>query len=893
MENPIWHSISIEDTLHTLNSTQKGLSSEDAEERLTHFGKNKLKEQKKKSLVLVFLQQFNNFVVFILIAAAIISLAIWWFFGQEVEHLVDAGIILLIVIANAVLGFVQEYRAEKAMEALKKLSAAKAIVVRNGKQQEIDARDLVPGDIVLLKEGKRVPADCRIIESVNLRIDEASLTGESVPVAKHVKPLSEKLPLGDQKNMGFMNTLVSYGRGTAIITGTGMQTEFGKIAGLIQEIEQEETPLMKKLERLGSVLGKVVIVIAVLMFGAGFVTTNLEFVDLFLVSVSLAVAAIPEGLPAVVTITLALGMNVMAKNNAIVRRMSAVETLGSTSVICSDKTGTITKNEMTVTTMLVNGMEIAVTGDGYGLNGKLKQGKQEITAPSKELDTLLKTGVLCNDANIGKGSLKEIIGDPTEIALLFVGGKAGYFKEGMKENARFIREQPFDSDRKRMSVVYEMDGKKMVLCKGSVENLIDVCSSTAQNGKEKRLTESMKKELLAHNDGLAKQGLRVLGFAYKPLQNAQEKDVENDLVFLGMCGMIDTPREAVKGAIEICTQAGISVKMVTGDHKLTAMAIAQNIGLMKQGDQALTGAELDELNETQLEEQINGIAVFARVNPSHKVRIVRALERTGRVTAMTGDGVNDAPALKRADIGVAMGISGTDVSKEASDMIIADDNFATIVKAVGEGRRVYTNIKSFVKYLLSANTAEVFVVGAAIVLGPLGFPIPLVAAQILWINLVTDGLPALALGSEKADTDLMQDTPRPKNEQITDGLVKYILAAGVVGAIVTLAAFFIGLPESVEKARALAFTTLVVFELVWVFNCRSERKDVFSLPPWTNKPLVIAVISSFLLMLAVIYIPLFQPWFHTMPLTLGEWGLIGILSSSALFIPTVIHAIKK
>jgi len=888
-----WHALGIEATLEELQANlDSGLSKKEAEKRLQEFGYNKLKEKERTPLWKVFLQQFNNFVVFILIAAAIISLTIWAFFGQEQEHLLNAGVIMLIVIINAILGLVQEYRAEKAMEALKKMTAAAAIVIRQGIQQEIDAREIVPGDIVLLKEGKRVAADARIIEAVNLKIDEASLTGESVAVEKHNKTLEEKIALADRKNLAFMNTIVTYGRGKAIVVATGMETEFGKIAGMLQEIEKEETPLMQRLQKLGAFLAKLVIAITVIIFVLGVLTARLGILEMFLVAVSLAVAAIPEGLPAIVTITLALGMNTMARNKAIIRKMSAVETLGSTSVICSDKTGTITKNEMTVTRAVVKGTDASVTGEGYSFEGKIKTKYGEVREKGKELEMILKTCVFCNDANIGKGTRKEIIGDPTEIALLFFAAKAGYFKEQSLKEARFVTEKPFESERKRMSVCYEINGKKIVFCKGSVESVLGVSSLVSENGRERELGIEQERYWLEKNDELAMNGLRVLGFAFKEIKNYQKEEIEADLIFLGIAGMIDAPREEVKHAIRVCEQAGIEVKMVTGDHKLTAIAVAKEIGIMREGKIAVTGQEIEEMSDNELEKRIENIAVFARVNPSHKVRIVQALEKKGAVTAMTGDGVNDAPALKKADIGVAMGITGTDVSKEASEMVIADDNFATIVKAVAEGRKTYTNIKAFVKYLLSANTAEVIVVGSVVILGPLGLPLPLVAVQILWMNLVTDGLPALALGSEPTDLDTMKQKPRSRQEKITDGLMPFIIGAGVIGAIVTLIGFLYGLVDGAEKARAMAFTVLVLFELFWVFNCRSETKDVFGLNPFSNKALVLAVLSSFVLMLAVIYAPFLKEIFHTIALSLIDWLVVLMLSLTALFIPLFLRTLS-
>jgi Ca2+-transporting ATPase len=866
--------------------SSKGLSLFETQERRKQFGFNQLAEKKGRSVWSMFFSQFSDAVIWILIAAAVISAVI----GDALE----AGVILVLVLLNALLGTRQEFKAEKAMDALKKLSAPQATVIREGIQQRVPASELVPGDLVLLEGGDRVPADIRLVESINLRVSEAALTGESNPVSKTIDPLKGEIPLAEQQNMVFMNTGVSFGRGKGIVTATGMQTEFGKIAGLLQGIEQEKTPLAKKMGELGSFLSRLVIGIAAVIFvvelllelwNVHFFLASVPFslvINLLLVAVALAVAAVPEGLPAVTTITLSSGMQQMARNNAIIRKMAAVETLGSTSVICCDKTGTLTKNEMTVKSVWLEKELFEITGSGYGAQGEIRFGNSTVSPDSKEWELLAQNCWLCNNARFDSKN-QQWMGDPTEISLAVLAQKTGFEREKVLRDFSFENELPFESERKRMSVVYRHQKKFLVFCKGSCESVLSVCSSALENGKTVSLSATKRKEILQHNDSLAGNGMRVLGFAFRE-SNSLPSEIEKELVFIGLVGMMDAPREGVSEAVLECQSAGIEVKMITGDHPLTAKAVAQEIGLLYSNhDTVVTGTELTQWSEKELEEKIDSLAVIARASAQDKMRVIAALQKKGKVIAMTGDGINDAPALKKADIGVAMGITGTDVSKEASAMVIQDDHFATIVKAVKEGRRVYDNIKSFVQYLLSANAAEVLVIFFGILVWGIT-SVPLLPFHLLWINLLTDGLPALALGNEKADRHVMQRKPRPPGERITDNLLRPIITAGIVGLLVTLTAFSIGFSEGIEKARTLAFATLVLFELVWVFECKNPNRTVFNSNPFDNRSLNLAVLLSLVLLVLAVHFPFFNVLLQTVPLSLGEWLLVAVLSLPALFV---------
>jgi len=873
---------SVKESIECLNSSEQGLGEEEAKKRLAEFGENKLVERKRASVLKMFFFQFKSFLVLLLVVAVVVSFLL--------GYLVDTIVIAFIVLLNAVLGFVQEYKAEKTMEALKKMSAPKARVVREGEEKIIDALLLVPGDIIVLSEGQTVPADCRLIESINLKANEASLTGESVPEGKKIEALRQtSTVLAEQKNMCFMNTGIAFGRGKGIVTATGMSTQFGKIASLVQE-PKEETPLMKKLNSFGKNLGIAIVIICAFLFVLIAFARTMPIETGFLVAVSLAVAAVPEGLPAVVTITLALGMKEMARHKAVVRRISAVETLGCTTVICVDKTGTITKNELVVRKVFSNNKEFDVGGEGFGLGGKiLLEGKDFEIKKERELLLLAKTGLLCNTAKLGRRDA-EHIGDPTEIALLVLAKKAGIEKEG-----KFCSEIPFDYERKRMSSVFEFEGKKMVFCKGGIESILSVCSSIQLNGSVLKLEEKEKKKILEKNNEMASKGLRVLAFCFKSFSEKKEtkqEEIEKEMVFLGMVGMIDAPRKESAEAIRICRDAGIRVIMLTGDHALTAKAIAKEIGLIGGNEKVLVGEEIDKMNEKEFEEAIKIINVFSRVSPKHKVRIVEALEKQNEVIAMSGDGVNDAPALKKADIGIAMGITGTDAAKEASDMVIEDDNFYSIVRAVREGRRVYANIRSFVKFLLAANIGEVLVIGIAILSGMK--VLPLIAIQILWINLITDGLPALALGTEPLQKEIMKRKPRKKDESIILGLKGFMAVSAILFSLAVLSGFAFGTQESAVKGQAIAFSIAIFFQLLLVFNCRGN-KTFLEANLLSNKFLLFSVIGSVILQALVLSSPLLQPFFGIGGIKFGliDVGIIVLLSCIALVVPYVERASKK
>lgn len=860
---------SVENVFKSLGTTKKGLTPGEVKSRLEKYGFNELKVEKKISPLKIFIEQFKSFLILILIVATVVSA----FIGEWI----DASVILLIVILNAIFGFFQEYKAERAMEELKKLTPLTAVVIRDGKARRIDAKELVPGDVLVLEAGDRIPADARLFESMELRVDEASLTGESTPVEKNTAQLRKDVQVTDRKNMVFMGTTAVFGRGNAIIISTGMRTEFGKIAKLIQEAEEKMTPLQEKLDKFGKFLGVFIIAICAVVAVLG-ILKGLGAIDMFITGVSLAVAAIPEGLPAVVTITLALGLQKMAKKNAIVRRLPAVETLGSTTVICSDKTGTLTKNEMVVRQIYADGKSIKVTGEGYKPLGEFYVGNKMLDLKrSSGLGQLLKICVLCNDAKLEDSG---VIGDPTEGALLVVAEKGGLKLDETYEKFRTVYELPFESDRKRMTTINKVGTKNVAHMKGAVESVLRICDRIYENGKVKKLSEKEKKEILKKNEDMARDALRVLAFSYKEVDSKSHytiNETERNMIFVGLAGMIDPPRPEVKDAIRKCKEAGISVKMITGDHRLTAIAVAREIGLAGKDDEALTGDEIEKMKDEELEKVVEKVDVFARVSPEHKLRIIKALNNRGHVTAVTGDGVNDAPALKEADIGVAMGITGTDVSKEASDMVLTDDNFASIVSAVESGRGIYQNIIEFVMYLLSCNTGEVLAVLAATLLLPF---LPLTAIQILWVNLVTDGLPALALGIDPPEKDVMMVKPRRRNEPvITKRRLFMIIFIGVLIAIEVLLAFLsVGFDDRL-RATTVAFTTLVMLEMVIAFSSKSER-PIFERGIFDNKFLVGAVASSIVLQLAVVYIPQLNPIFDTVPLALGDW--LGIISLSLL-----------
>ncbi len=873
-----YYNLSISDSIKSIDTSQKGLSEEEARNRLEKYGVNELKQREKISPFQILIRQFTSSIVFILLAALVISLLI----GEKL----DAIVISTIVVLNGVFGFVQEFKAEKAIEALRKLTALKATVVRDGKEMEIDSRELVPGDITLLETGSKVPADARLIDIAAFQVDEASLTGESVPSNKITSPLDDNILVNDQENMVFMGTMVTKGHAKAVVTGTGMNTEIGKIADMVQEAEEKLSPLQVKLKKFGKWLGFVTIGICVVVFGVGvlkeYLTTDLfetSFaVEMFLASVALAVAAIPEGLPAIVTISLAFGVRRMANRNALIRKLPAIETLGCTNIICSDKTGTLTKNEMTVKEILFNNTLIEVTGNGYTPEGKfVRTGNEEVNISTFEL--LFRSSTLCNDSRLNHNERWEIFGDPTEGALLVSAGKAGFKKSEMEDRFPRIDEIPFDSERKCMTTIHKVNEENIAYIKGAPDVILNNCKYISINGQVKDITAEDKKKILDVNHEMASKALRVLGFACKSLTEKytlEPEEVETDLTFIGLQAMIDPPREEIRESIARCRSAGISTVVITGDHKLTAIAITKDLGLFKEGDKALSGEELDKLSDDELDEIAENIVICARVSPEHKVRILNALKKKGHIVAMTGDGVNDAPALKNSDIGVAMGITGTDVAKEASDMVLTDDNFASIVNAVEEGRGIYNAIKEFVQYTLSSNLGEILVVFLAILIG---WPLPLIAIQILWVNLLTDGLPGLALGLDPFNKDIMKNPPRKRDENIiSKDVINNILIVGLVMGTGTLLMFY-GYGVETVKAKSIAFTTLVMFQL---FNVLTYRAKNFKIDIKTSKYLIGSVVISILMQFAVLYTPL-NVAFKTVPL--GPIDLIKVfLVSGTLYL---------
>ncbi|GAB7388075.1 calcium-translocating P-type ATPase, SERCA-type [Bacillaceae bacterium] len=868
---------------------RNGLRSEEAAARLEKFGPNELQERRKASSFAMLLNQFKDFMVLVLLAATLIS-------GLLGEYN-DAITIIAIVIINGLLGFVQEFRAERSLRALKELTAPKAHVVRDGQLYHIPARELVPGDVVTFESGDRIPADVRILAANGLYIEESALTGESVPVAKEEGVIVEpEVALGDQRNMAFMGTLVTRGAATGIVVQTGMDTEMGKIADLIQSTESVQTPLQQRLEQLGKILILVALFLTFMVVVAGIWHGHNAY-EMFLAGVSLAVAAIPEGLPAIVTIALALGVQRMIKRKAIVRKLPSVETLGCATVICSDKTGTLTQNKMTVTRIWLGGRLYEVTGTGYDPHGEFRlRGEPLNVRKSPPLQRLLEIAVLCNHAELVPEKQKKstfgkrkdtrwtIVGDPTEGALLAAAAKAGIWKEQLNGLWQKEKEFPFDSSRKMMSVVAKKHpGQRIVAAKGAPDVLLGRCRQILWEDRIVPLTPSLRREVEQAIDALAGQALRNLAIAYREVSPgeriAAEEDAERELVFLGLSGMIDPPREEVKEAIRECKQAGIKTVMITGDHRKTAEAIAVQLGILTPGSCVIDGRELNELSDEALAEQVETISVFARVSPEHKLRIVKALQRRGHVVAMTGDGVNDAPAVKAANIGIAMGIAGTDVTKEASSLVLSDDNFATIKAAIEEGRCIYDNIRKFIRYLLASNVGEILVMFFAMMAG---MPLPLVPIQILWVNLVTDGLPAMALGVDPPEEDTMRRPPRPSKESIfARGLGWKIVSRGFLIGLSTLAVFWLAdplEPENLRKAQTMAFATLVMAQLIHVFDCRSE-KSVFHRNPLQNKYLLLAVLSSVFLLLGVIYGESLQPVFKTVDLSLAEWSIILVFAS--------------
>jgi Ca2+-transporting ATPase len=939
-----WHSLGVDDVLIRLDAHTQGLSAEEAAKRLDRYGPNELKEKPRPTFLQLVVAQLNNFIVILLIIASIVSALL----GDWIE----AGVILLIVVLNAILGVVQESRAEEALAALKKMAAPESQVLRDGQRVSVPARELVPGDIVFLETGNYVPADLRLIEAVNLRVEEAALTGESVPVQKNASVLLDKdASLGDRKNTVFMGTVINYGRGRGVVVSTGMATQLGMIADMLQTVKEEGTPLQARLNQLGKSLGLAALAICGVVFllglwrsgvfTQGFSTeTSATIVDSFMIAVGLAIAAVPEGLAAVVTISLALGMREMVRRHALIRKLASVETLGSTTVICSDKTGTLTQNMMTVTRLWVDGQLAEVTGTGYDPKGEfLIDGRKVDLADTPGLTTVLWVGNLNNDAVLepvpeSGPNAYRIIGDPTEGAMLVAMMKAWKRADELAVAYPRRKEIPFDAALKRMTTVHEITwieedgpspfhdqsklGAHAITIKGAPDLVLELCTHYQTIDDQVRpLNDAMRASILEANDRLTNDALRVMGFAYRiedelPDELTREF-AEQGLIFAGLMGMIDPPRPEVKPALEKARHAGIRTIMITGDYPNTGRAIAESIGLLREGDQVHTGAELNDMDDRSLAEAVKHTAVFARVSPEHKVRIVDALRANDEVVAMTGDGVNDAPAIKRADIGVAMGITGTDVAKETADMVLTDDNYVSIVAAVEQGRIIYANIRKFVFFLLSSNIAEVMIIFLATLAG---LPMPLTVIQLLWLNLLTDGAPALALAMEKGDPDIMDRPPRPKNESIINNsmrlgmVVQTIMQTGAV-----LAAFLIGLywhqtagemlPDGqnplsdllqqnwkgidVQTAETMAFVTLSLCELFRAYTVRSEHASLFKLGLFTNRYMQYAVGLSLILLLLVVFVPFLQPIFNTHSLSGREWMVVLVLA----LLPAIAEELTK
>lgn len=868
------------DVVNVLSSLEvdpkQGLSSSEAQKRIEQYGQNKLTSKKKKSVIYLFFQQLNDLLIYVLLAAAILTIIASALEGHP--EFTDAIIILLVVFINAFIGVIQESKAEKAVEALKKMASPKALVRRNGSLIEIDSEELVPGDIVILEAGRIIPADLRLIESKNLQIEESALTGESVPVDKNadVKLESDKVSLGDLINMAFMSTLVTYGRGEGVVVYTGMSTEMGKIASILDTETDDTTPLQKRLDELGKILGIIAIVVCIVIFGLGALQGK-DLIEMFITAISLAVAAIPEGLAAIVAIVLALGTTRMSKKNAIVKKLPAVETLGSVNVICSDKTGTLTQNKMTVI-------------ESFTLNE---------TNESKQL--LLEGFMLCSDATSENGIET---GDPTEIALVNFGILNKIVPSELNDAYPRINEKPFDSDRKMMSTVHPIGNHYRVYTKGALDNLIKFSTHALVNGEKVAITDKIINELLDKANEMSNKALRVLGLAYQDFSYSPDvKELEKEMVIVGFAGMIDPPRLEVKDSIKHAQNAGIKVVMITGDHPNTAFAIAKTLGIAKNIEETMLGHKLDDYSDEELDKIIMNYSVFSRVSPEHKVRIVLSLKRLDNIVSMTGDGVNDAPSLKSADIGVAMGITGTDVSKGAADMILTDDNFSTIVSAIEEGRNIYNNIKKAVVFLLSCNLGEVIAIFLAVLFG---WPVPLLATQILWINLITDTLPAISLGVDLGDPDVMNQKPRNKKESFfaNNAALRAIIGGTLIG-LLTLTAFVIGLLEQgiqfkdiihVEHgqdvfvyASTMAFVVLALSQLLYSFSVRSETKSIFKVGLFSNKYLVGSLIVGVLLQVTVISVPFLQDAFGVTMLKMLDWDIVVVLS----IIPLIANEIIK
>ena len=894
MQQKKWFSLEVNQVVQELNiSLTEGLTAREVNNRLQTYGSNALREAPPRSLFALFMDQIMEPLVLILIVAAIISGAL--------GEIGDTILILIIVILNAVLGVFQEHKAEQALKALKAMTKVYVKVIREGIVTQVAAENLVPGDVVFLEAGDSVPADARLLEVASLRVNEAAMTGESVPVEKNLEVITaEDVPVGDRKNMVFMGTAVTGGRAKAVITATGMKTELGKIAQMLQEAPQEQTPLQRQLAKLGKTLGLAALAIVIVVFLTG-LWRGEELFTMFMTAIALAVAAIPEGLPAVVTIVLALGVTRMSRRQAVIRKLPAVETLGVATYICSDKTGTLTKNEMTVTGLYIYDCLFKVTGSGYQPKGEFytQEGSKITPLDEENLRLLLLGGALNCDARLEQnGAGYRIIGDPTEGALVVAAGKAGLEKDELECKYPRLQEIPFDSSRKMMTTFQQMEGELYALTKGAPDLLLARCKDLLTPGGVEKLDQEVRARLLEVNKNLALKGQRVLALAIRkwaevPAGNLEPEQVETELTFVGFFALQDPPREEAKEAVAVSRQAGIRTVMITGDHQDTAVAIAQKLDIWRQGDGILTGMQLEKMSQHELEEQVKNTTVYARVSPEHKLRIVDALKANHQVVAMTGDGVNDAPALKRADIGAAMGITGTEVAKEAADMVLLDDNFATIVNAVKEGRTIYDNIRKAVQYLLSCNLGEIVAIFTAILLG---MGSPLLPVQILWLNLVTDGAPALALGVEPSEKGIMKRPPRNSRAGIfADGVGKEILLQGLVIGLISFAAYWMALQEGrpLVEAHTMAFLTMAFAQLVHSFNMRSREESVFTMRKNPNGKLILAFFSCAFLQLVVIFVPFLRKVFKTAWLQPQDWLIVLALSLSPLVIAEITKFFKR
>jgi Ca2+-transporting ATPase len=886
MNTATWHSLDIKEVTGRLGSSiAEGLSDKDAQQRLEEFGPNALHEEEGLKIPKLILDQFRDAFVIMLLVAAVLSYIV----GEPL----DAIMIGIIVLLSAAIGFIQEYRSEKALEAMRKLTAPTARVMRNGQEAVVPSRDVVPGDVVLLEAGDRVPADARLSEAHSLKMDEAPLTGESTPVQKSIGVLDENAAVGDRKNSIFMGTHAVYGRGRAVITSTGMDTEFGKIAEAVQAIEEEKTPLKTKLDAFAKKLGAVIIGLCVVIFVLEIIEHGVgahALLEGFMTAIALAVSAVPEALPALVIVTLAIGARELAGRNAVVRKLASAETLGSTTVICADKTGTLTKGEMTVRRLYANAHSINVTGVGYGSSGQFHMSDDPID-PKQDghLELLLRIGALSGNARYDG---QKIAGDPTEGALIVAAAKAGMEKDALEDQYPRVEEIPFSSERKRMTTIHTSpQGAVVAYMKGAPEVVLKRCTHIFEGDEVQELSEDRRGEILRVNEEMAAGALRVLGMAYRELPNPMDRftdeTVEVGLTFVGLEGMIDPPREAAIEAMVSCKRAGIKNVMITGDHRLTALAIAEELGMLHSSasKRALTGAELDELSDSEFDEIVEDVLVYARVSPMHKLKIVEALKRKGEIVAMTGDGVNDAPALKSADIGVAMGITGTDVSKEASDMVLADDNYATLVRAVEGGRSIFDNIRKYIRFLIACNFDELLVIGGWTLLG---FPLPMLPIQVLFINLVTDGPPAIALSLDPPTKGIMERPPRDPRAGVLHGMLAFVIASFIgqsLGSSICFAYGYLVL-GSYEKAITMTFLQAALFELFVIWNCRSETQSVWRMgrAAFKNKFFVVGTLACIVLTVSLPYIPVLGPAFRVVPLAMREWAIVLVCASLGLLV---------